>query len=158
HRYRGLPGKFRRGQTCRPCRSVPCALFGGGQASRPAAQEEEKDPGAAGARVGAASRGGVLLPAVLRPAADNERGGLAMRGQLRELGPSKWLVRIFVGRDKYVKRIVRSKTVNGAKTEAQIVLTRMLADLDAGKFAVNQQQTGGEYLAAWLETAAKPRL
>ena len=83
---------------------------------------------------------------------------LIMAGQLIERGKNTWLVRVYLGRDAHGKRQYLSKTIHGTKKQAQTWLNKTLTDRDAGVAVKPAQQTLGEYLDHWLESAAKPRV
>ncbi|MBE0657372.1 MAG: tyrosine-type recombinase/integrase family protein [Bryobacteraceae bacterium] len=81
-----------------------------------------------------------------------------MAGQLIERGKNTWLVRVYLGRDADGKRQSLSKTIHGTKKQAQTWLNKTLTERDAGVAIKPAQQTLGEYLDHWLESAAKPRV
>lgn len=78
-------------------------------------------------------------------------------GQLIERGKSRWLVRVYVGRDAAGKRKYLNKTVHGNEKAAQAVLTQMLRE-NTGTLIEPSRLSLGDDLEHWLETAAKPRL
>lgn len=81
-----------------------------------------------------------------------------MAGQLIERGKNTWFVRIYLGRGADGKRQYLSKTIHGTKKQAQTWLNKTLTERDAGVAIKPAQQTLGEYLDHWLESAAKPRV
>lgn len=81
-----------------------------------------------------------------------------MAGQIIKRGENRWLIRIFQGRDAAGKRLYFNKTIHGTKKDAQKYLTASLRDKDLGIFVEPASMPLAEYLAKWLETAAKPRL
>jgi integrase len=81
-----------------------------------------------------------------------------MAGQILSKGKSKWLVRIFRGRDAKGKKHYFSKLVHGTKKDAQKFLNGALREIDTGMFMEPSTMTLGEYLDKWLESAARPRV
>ena len=81
-----------------------------------------------------------------------------MAGQIIKRGESKWLVRIFTGRDAKGKRAYLNKTIHGTKKDAQKWLTSTLRDIDLGVFIEPTSLSLGDYLDKWLESAARPRV
>jgi benzoylformate decarboxylase len=80
-------------------------------------------------------------------------------GQIVGRGRHRWLVRIFLGRDRETrKRRYHSRIVRGSVRRAQTYLNKVLRDRDLGRRVESVQITLNEYLDRWLETAAKPRL
>jgi integrase len=78
------------------------------------------------------------------------------RGSIIPRGESKWLVRVFTGRDPRTgKRQYSATTVLGTRGQAQKELTRKLAEIDAGTFRAPAKQSLGEYLqGVWLPDRA----
>ena len=81
-----------------------------------------------------------------------------MAGQILSKGTSKWLVRIFRGRDAKGKKHYFSKLVHGTKKDAQKFLNGALREIDMGIFIEPSTMTLDEYLDKWLESAARPRV
>ena len=80
-------------------------------------------------------------------------------GQVIKRGERKYLVRIYLGRDKATgKRKYQNKTVRGTKKEADQVLTAMQRARDTGSLISESKESLSSYLDRWLETAAKPRV
>lgn len=79
-------------------------------------------------------------------------------GQLIERGKNRWLVRVFLGRDKSGKRRYLNRTIHGSKKVAQATLTKLLREKDTGALVEPSRTTVGEYLDHWLEAAVKPRV
>lgn len=77
------------------------------------------------------------------------------RGQIVERGPERYLVRVYIGRDRANRRRYSSRTVRGTYGAAQRALTKALREVDAGTFVEPCRQTLAEYLERWLETVAK---
>jgi integrase len=85
-----------------------------------------------------------------------KRGNTA--GQIIPRGEDTWLVRVFMGRDGDGKRRYLNKTIRGKKKDAQDYLSNTLAAISAGTFVEPSPLTVKEYLAKWLNTAARPRV
>lgn len=80
-------------------------------------------------------------------------------GQIVGRGRHRWLVRVFLGRDRQTrKRRYHSRMVHGAVRHAQHYLNKVLREHDLGRLVDGADITLNEYLDRWLETAAKPRL
>ena len=80
-------------------------------------------------------------------------------GQIVGRGGHRWLVRVFLGRDRETRqRPYHSRTVHGPIRQAQSYLNRVLREHDLGRHVEGAEITLDEYLDRWLETAAKPRL
>ena len=80
-------------------------------------------------------------------------------GQIVGRGRQRWLVRVFIGRDREThKRRYHSRIVRGPVRHAQTYLNKVLRDRDLGRPVQGAEITLNEYLDRWLETAAKSRL
>ena len=80
-------------------------------------------------------------------------------GQIVGRGRQRWLVRVFLGRDREThKRRYHSRIVRGPVRHAQTYLNKVLRDRDLGRRLECAEITLDDYLDRWLETAAKPRL
>ena len=80
-------------------------------------------------------------------------------GQIVGRGRHRWLVRVFLGRDRETRRRrYFSRTVHGPVRQAQTYLNKVLRERDLGRRVEGMTITLNEYLDGWLETAAKPRL
>jgi integrase len=80
-------------------------------------------------------------------------------GQIVGRGRQRWLVRVFLGRDRQTrKRRYHSRIVRGPVRHAQTYLNKVLRDRDPGRQLEGTPITLNDYLDHWLETAAKPRL
>jgi integrase len=74
-------------------------------------------------------------------------------------GRRRWLVRVFLGRDRETRRRrYLSRTVHGPVRQAQSYLNKVLRERDLGRRVEGIAITLNEYLNRWLETAAKPKL
>ena len=80
-------------------------------------------------------------------------------GQIVGRGRHRWLVRVFLGRDRETRqRRYHSRIVRGPVRHAQTYLNKVLRDRDLGQQVDAAGISLNEYLDQWLETAAKPRL
>lgn len=80
-------------------------------------------------------------------------------GQIVGRGRRRWLVRVFLGRDRETRRRrYLSRTVHGPVRHAQTYLNKVLRERDLGRRVEGIAITLNEYLNRWLETAAKPKL
>jgi integrase len=79
-------------------------------------------------------------------------------GRVEQRGPSRWLVRIFLGRDAEGKRMYTSKTIEGTKKDAETYLASQVTALDQGTFVAPSKQTLGEFLTSWLTDAASQKV
>jgi integrase len=80
-------------------------------------------------------------------------------GQIVGRGRHRWLVRVFLGRDRETRRRrYLSRTVHGPVRHAQTYLNKVLRERDLGRRVEGVTITLNEYLNRWLETAAKPKL
>ena len=53
-----------------------------------------------------------------------------MKGTIRQRSPGSWEIQVFLGRDASGKRIRKTETVRGKKSNAQRRLREILAELD----------------------------
>ncbi len=80
-------------------------------------------------------------------------------GQIVGRGRRRWLVRVFLGRDRETRRRrYLSRTVHGPVRHAQTYLNKVLRERDLGRRIEGVTITLNEFLDRWLETAAKPKL
>jgi integrase len=80
-------------------------------------------------------------------------------GQIVSRGRQRWLVRVFLGRDRDTRRRrYHNRTIRGTARRAQGYLTKMLRERDLGRGLEGSEITLNEFLDRWLETAAKPKL
>lgn len=80
-------------------------------------------------------------------------------GQIVSRGRQRWLVRVFLGRDRETRRRrYHNRTVRGSARRAQEYLTKMLRERDLGRGLEGSEITLNEFLDRWLDRAAKPRL
>ena len=80
-------------------------------------------------------------------------------GQIVGRGRRRWLVRVFLGRDRETRqRRYHSRTVHGPVRQAQSYLNKVLRERDLGRRVEGVTVTLDEFLDRWLDTAAKPKL
>ncbi|MDR7594755.1 MAG: tyrosine-type recombinase/integrase [Armatimonadota bacterium] len=82
-----------------------------------------------------------------------------MAGQIRKRGERVWLVRVYLGRDPATgSRKWLSKTVHGARKDAEALLRRLLREKDLGSLARPSTVSLSEYLDRWLDEIARHRV
>ena len=75
-----------------------------------------------------------------------------MKGHIRKRGGNSWELKYDIGPDPVAgKRRMRSKTVRGAKRDAQRELRRLLGQVDEGTHADPGKLSLGAYLDQWLD-------
>ena len=80
-------------------------------------------------------------------------------GQIVSRGRQRWLVRVFLGRDRETRRRqYHNRTIHGTARRAQEYLTKMLRERDLGRRLEGSEITLNEFLDRWFATAAKPKL
>lgn len=80
-------------------------------------------------------------------------------GQIVGRGRRRWLVRVFLGRDRETRRRrYHNRTVHGTARRAQEYLTKMLRERDLGRGLEGSEITLNEYLDRWFTNAARPKL
>jgi integrase len=80
-------------------------------------------------------------------------------GQIVGRGRRRWLVRVFLGRDRETRRRrYLSRTVHGPVRQAQSYLNKVLRERDLGRGVEGIAVTLDEFLDRWLDNAAKPKL
>jgi integrase len=73
-----------------------------------------------------------------------------MRGTIQQRGKTSWRIRVYVGRDtRGTKRYV-SRTVTGTRRDADRELSRLLVEVDQGRFVASAAMTLDELLDRWL--------
>jgi hypothetical protein len=81
------------------------------------------------------------------------------RGQILGQEQHRWLVRVFLVRDRKIRRRrYLSRTVNGPVRQAQTYLNKMLRERDLCRRVEGIAIALNEYLNRWLKTAAKSKL
>jgi integrase len=80
-------------------------------------------------------------------------------GQIIARGDSRWLVRLYLGRDRETgKRADHNRTIYGSLRHAQANLTRRLHERDLSRGVAGLQISVDEFLDRWLKTAVKPKV
>lgn len=77
--------------------------------------------------------------------------GYSLSGQIIKRGNSKYLVRIFLGRDREGKKKYYSKTFHGNKREAEKFKNKILRERDLGELNKPATVYFEDYLSDWLE-------
>jgi hypothetical protein len=80
-------------------------------------------------------------------------------GQIIARGDSRWLVRVYLGRDRETgKRAYHNRTIYGSLRHAQAYLTKRLHERDLSRGVAGLQISVDEFLDHWLKTAVKPKV
>lgn len=79
-------------------------------------------------------------------------------GQIVPRGESRWLVRVFLGRDATGGRRYHNQTVHGTKKDAQKYLTKAQRDLDLGQFVEPSDRPLEGFLSEWLAGSVAARV
>ena len=74
-----------------------------------------------------------------------------MKGTIRQRNPGSWEIQVFLGRDTNGKRIRKTETVRGKKSDAQRRLREILSEVDRGAIPANTRYRVGEWLDKWLD-------
>lgn len=80
-------------------------------------------------------------------------------GQIIARGERRWLVRVYLGRDRETRmRTYHNRTIYGSMRNAQAYLTRRLHERDLSRGVEGIRVTVDEFLDHWLKTAVKPKV
>lgn len=80
-------------------------------------------------------------------------------GQIIARGERRWLVRVYLGRDRETrKRTYHNRTIYTSLRHAQAYLTRRLHERDLSRGVEGLQVTVDEFLDHWLKAAARPEV
>ena len=80
-------------------------------------------------------------------------------GQIIARGERRWLVRVYLGRDRETRRrTYHNRTIYGSLRHAQAYLTRRLHERDLCRGVEGLQVTVDEFLDHWLKTAVRPKV
>ena len=79
-----------------------------------------------------------------------------MKGTIRQRNPGSWEIQVFLGRDANGKRIRKTETVRGKKSDGQRRLREILSELDRGITPTKIQYKVGEWLDKWLQEKIIP--
>ncbi len=78
-----------------------------------------------------------------------------MTGSIRQQGKRTWELRIYLGRNETGRKLYRSKTVRGAKRDAQRELAHVIDTLNTGAYIAPSRMTVKDYLGRWLVDYAR---
>ncbi|MCA9562509.1 MAG: hypothetical protein KC561_03425, partial [Myxococcales bacterium] len=67
-----------------------------------------------------------------------------MRGTIQKRGTESWRVRAYVGRDNTGTKRYVSRTVRGTRRDAERELSRLLVEVDEGRFVASPAMTLNE--------------
>ena len=79
-----------------------------------------------------------------------------MQGTIRQRNPGSWEIQVYLGRDSNGKRIRRTETVRGKKSDAQHRLREILSDLDRGIAPARNHYKVGEWMDKWMAEVIIP--
>ena len=74
-----------------------------------------------------------------------------MRGTIQKRGTESWRVKAYVGRDSTGTKRYVSRTVRGTRRDAERELSRLLVEVDEGRFVASPAMTLDDLLDRWLE-------
>jgi integrase len=81
------------------------------------------------------------------------------QGQIVARGDRRWLVRVYLGRDRQTRRrLFHNRTIRGPLRAAQRYLNARLREREEGRNLEGAEISLNEYLDRWLEIAARPKL
>src|SRR5664280_1823362 len=78
-------------------------------------------------------------------------------GQIKERGPERWLVSVYLCRTAEGRKIYQSKTIHGGRKMAEKALRAMLRAKDSGRLVVPSRVPFEEFLEDWITKAVQPR-
>jgi beta-phosphoglucomutase-like phosphatase (HAD superfamily) len=79
-------------------------------------------------------------------------------GQIIARGERRWLVRVYLGRDRETrKRTYHNRTIYASLRHAQAYLTRRLHERDLSRSVEGLQVTVDEFLDHWLKMAVQTK-
>jgi integrase len=73
-----------------------------------------------------------------------------MRGTIQQRGTTSWRIRVYVGRDTSGTKRYVSRTVTGTRRDAERERSRLLVEVDEGRFVASAAMTLDELLDRWL--------
>ena len=79
-----------------------------------------------------------------------------MKGTIRQRNPGSWEIQVFLGRDSNGKRMRKTETVRGKKSDAQRRLREILSELDRGITPTKTRYKLGEWMDKWMEEKIVP--
>lgn len=74
-----------------------------------------------------------------------------MRGTIQRRGKDSWRIRAYVGRDGSGKKRYVSRTIRGASRDAERELSRLLVEVDEGRYVASPAMTLDGLLDRWLD-------
>ncbi len=80
-----------------------------------------------------------------------------MKGTIRQRNPGSWEIQVFLGRDANGKRMRKTETVRGKKSDAQRRLREILSELDRGITPTKTRYNLGEWMDKWMEEKIVPK-
>ena len=79
-----------------------------------------------------------------------------MKGSIRQRSPGSWELQVFLGRDDKGKRVRKTETVRGRKSDAQRRRRELLTDLDRGITPPRERYKLSEWLDLWMNDVIIP--
>ena len=79
-----------------------------------------------------------------------------MKGSIRQCSPGSWELQVFLGRDDKGKRIRKTETIRGRKSDAQRRRRELLTDLDRGITPPRERYKLSEWLDLWMSDVIVP--
>ena len=79
-----------------------------------------------------------------------------MEGSIRQRSPGSWELQVFLGRDARGKRIRKTETFRGKKSDAQRRLREILANLDHGIAPPQRRYKLSDWLDLWMNDVIIP--
>lgn len=73
-----------------------------------------------------------------------------MRGSIQQRGTTSWRVKAYVGRDSTGRKRYVQRTVRGTRRDASRELSRLVVDVDEGRYVASPAMTLDELLDRWL--------
>lgn len=73
-----------------------------------------------------------------------------MRGTIQKRGTKSWRVKAYLGRDDTGRKRYVQRTVHGTRRDAERDLTRLLVEVDEGRFVASPTMTVDQLLDRWL--------
>ena len=73
-----------------------------------------------------------------------------MRGHIQQRGEDRWRIKAYVGRDTTGTKRYVQRTVAGSHRVAERELSRLLVEVDEGRFVASAAMTQHDLLDRWL--------
>lgn len=77
-----------------------------------------------------------------------------MKGNITRRGKNSWRIKFDIGPDANGKRKIEYRTVRGRRSEAEALMSKLLAGVGAGEHVELAKHTFGDYLRIWLNSQA----